>query len=47
MEVFVGIGGSPYVKGPQPQVRQLVFVEPIPRYELEQGPQLRVARGTQ
>ena len=45
VEGFVSLQIPAFVKGPQPQERQLVLITPTKSYDLEQGVNLGVARG--
>ena len=47
VEGFVSVQTEAYVKGPQPQDRQLVLVVPTQSYDMEQGAELGIARGVQ
>lgn len=44
---FISLQISAFVKGPQPQERQLVLITPTTAYDLEQGADLGTARGVQ
>lgn len=47
VEGFVSLQIPAFVKGPQPQERQLVLINPTKTYDLEHGADLGIARGVE